>query len=146
MFRNLRSEITTQTVLQVVVRVPDTPVLFNVRSTRGVWLPGFIESFKDNNVDTPASNSTDSIFPEVLSVLDRWNRVFEGSLHDIVKEGVSGVILGLTLPVREGVGKDHISGDNGWVGSTVNNDIPGINETDLDTTVGVTFGIFDISN
>lgn len=154
----------------MAVGIKDTPILLNVVDTRSVWLPGLIESLEDTNIDTPVSHGTDSLLPVLLGVVKAWVSVLEvgtvcwpagltnpevevggtldgldglQSLHDVIEERVRSVVHLLTLPVRESVGVNEVSGLDGSGRSTVNQDVPRVDSSNRDVTVGVTVLVLD---
>ena len=131
-----RLEGAVQGVLEGTVVIEDTPVRFDGGAGR-FRLPGLVEGLEDKGVDAPASHGADTFFPEGLCVFNGRNGgvvigalgwpagfadpevdvggaldgldVLQG-LHDVVKEGERRVLLGLSLPVGEGVGEDDVRG------------------------------------
>ncbi|CDK28936.1 unnamed protein product [Kuraishia capsulata CBS 1993] len=59
---------TVKRIFQSSRTVPHSPVLLNIRSTRGIWLPVLVKCLENKGVHTPGTNSTDSCLPEGLCV------------------------------------------------------------------------------
>jgi len=112
------------------VSIPSSPVsLIRHRSVLAYadWLPGFIESLKEEYIHTPVQDAANSLLPEGLRSADAWNsRLVVGTsrpsglsnpelrslvraashgldvakrLHDVVKEAADAVGEFLSLPV-----------------------------------------------
>ncbi|KAH3671735.1 hypothetical protein OGAPHI_000440 [Ogataea philodendri] len=148
---------------------PHTPVSLG-GGVGSVWLPRLVKGLKDVGVNTPSSHSTDSLFPELLGVVNRWlsrfvvvslgrpsgltnpevnvGRTLGGldglqSLHDVIEERKRSVVHGLSLPVREGIGVDNVGGLDDIGVSTVNKNVPRVNSSDRNVAVRVTVLVLD---
>jgi hypothetical protein len=141
------------------IQLPNTPMLLNTVILLG-WLPCLIESLEHKDVDTPLQHGADSLLPILSLVLDgSWGTILEGltlgwpssltnpelkrlitlnllhtvnSLHDIVIVTLGGIVHLLSLPVREGVGKDNVGAGNGGFGISFDPLVPGVGGTDGD--------------